>query len=307
MFHHGRLLVVILQKSFAKFLKMNANQFYTWEEAVRWLTAQPDQQVLVEACYYDQPLRSAADRYWQSEEWQSLQQYLPPTPGYALDIGAGNGISSYALAKDGWQVAALEPDLSDLVGSGAIRQLAKASQLPITVTQEFGERLPFTDASFDFVFARQVLHHAQDLPQLCHQIQRVLKPGGMFIAVRDHVISHRDDLPKFLEIHPLHKLYSGENAFLLDEYKNALQAAGLLIQQIIKPFESVINYGPRTQTDLKAEFQQRFQCLPLGHIPAKLLLHDRVFPSFLKALAYFDQRPGRLYTFITQKPGAMRP
>jgi SAM-dependent methyltransferase len=286
---------------------MTSQQFCTWEEAVRWLTEQPNQQALVAACYYDQPHQAAADRYWQSDEWRSIRSYLPPQPGHALDIGAGNGISSYALAQDGWQVAALEPDPSDLVGGGAIRKLAQTHQLPITVTQEFGERLPFADASFDFVFARQVLHHAQDLPQLCREVQRVLKPGGMFIAVRDHVISHRDDLPKFFDIHPLHNLYGGENAFLLPEYTRALEAAGLVIKQVIKPFESVINYGPRSQNDLKAEFLQRFQRLPLGQIPANLLLHDRVFPSFLKSLAYFDRRPGRLYSFITHKPGAVTP
>ncbi len=282
---------------------MSVSQFCSWEDAVQWLVAQPEQQDLVKACYYDQPLQVAADRYWQSAEWQALRNMIPPSPGEALDIGAGNGISSYAMAKDGWQVSALEPDPSAVVGGGAIAKLAQDNQLPITVTQEFGEQLPFEDKSFDFVFARQVLHHARDLDQLCREIHRVLKPGGVFIAVRDHVISKPKDLPIFLDIHPLHNLYGGENAFLLKQYVDAIQATGLSLNHIIKPFESIINYGPRSHAELQSDFQQRFRRLPLGSVLTQIFLGDRTFPLFLKALSYFDQRPGRLYSFVTHKPG----
>lgn len=282
---------------------MTSQQFCTWEEAVGWLIEQPDQQELVKSCYYDLPHQAAAERYWQSDEWQSIRHYLPTELGDALDIGAGNGISSYALAKDGWQVQSLEPDPSHLVGVGSIRQLAETNHLPITVTQEFGENLPFPDANFDVVLARQVLHHAHNLPLLCSEIERVLKPSGIFIAARDHVISHPRDLPKFLAVHPLHKLYGGENAFLLSDYISALRQAGLKIQRIVKPFDSVINYAPRSQQDLKNEFRQRFQRLPLGGILANLLLNDGFFPTFLQGISYLDHRPGRLYSFITFKPG----
>ena len=186
---------------------MNDSKFQTWEEAVSWLISQPEKQELIKACYYDKPLKSAAERYWNSEEWDNIKKLFPLHPGTALDIGAGNGIASYALAKDGWQVKALEPDSSNLVGVGAIRKLASEHSLPIEVVQEFGEKLPFENQTFDLVFARQVLHHAQDLQQLCNEIYRVLKPGGIFIAVRDHVISSERDLPKFLSLHPLHNLW----------------------------------------------------------------------------------------------------
>lgn len=285
---------------------MASQRFYTWEEAVSWLIDQPEHQELAKSCYYDQPHQIAADRYWQSTEWQAICKFLPEQPGNALDIGAGNGISSYALAKDGWQVTSLEPDPSDLVGVGAIHKLAEANHLPITVTQEFGENLPFPDANFDFVFARQVLHHAQDLSKLCSEIRRVLKPGGTFIAVRDHVISKPEDLPRFLAVHPLHKLYGGENAFLLSDYISAMQQAGLIVKRVIKPFDNVINYAPRSQDGLKTEFRQRFQRFPLGQIFADILLHDLCFPIFAQGISYFDHRPGRLYSFIARKPGARK-
>ena len=125
-----------------------SRKFSSWEQAVQWLREQPEQQELVLAAYYDDPLPAAADRYWRSEEWQAIRLLLPPAPGVALDVGAGRGIASYALAKEGFAVTALEPDASALVGAQAIRGLAEASGLPIEVTQEFSERLPFEDAQF---------------------------------------------------------------------------------------------------------------------------------------------------------------
>jgi len=281
---------------------MKDSQFQTWEEAVSWLISQPEQQELVAACYYDKPLQSAAERYWNSQEWQAIKKFFPQHRGTALDIGAGNGIASYALAQEGWQVKALEPDSSELVGVGAIRKLALENQLHVEVVQEFGEKLPFPEQTFDLVFARQVLHHAQDLQKLCNEINRVLKPGGIFIAVREHVISSQHDLPKFLDIHPLHKLYGGENAYLLQEYVSAIKLAGLNVDKVIAPFDSVINYAPLTEKSLKIELKKKFHLIPGGNIISGLLLSPNIFKHFLKLLSKIDQRPGRPFSFIAYKP-----
>jgi SAM-dependent methyltransferase len=280
---------------------MNATKFQTWEEAVSWLISQPEQQEIVEACYYDIPLKSAADRYWQSTEWQAIRAFFPVAQGKALDIGEGNGIASYALAKDGWQVAALEPDSSNLVGVGAIRQLANDCNLSIDVVQEFGEQLPFPDAHFEVVLARQVLHHARDLPQLCREIYRVLKSGGVFIAARDHVISTKADLPKFLDSHPLHKLYGGEHAYLRSEYVAAIESANLKVKQVLDPFDSPINYCPYTPDMLKQKLATQLSSLPAAGIVTSILLNQAIFPYTLKLLSKIDRRPGRVVSFVCYK------
>jgi ubiquinone/menaquinone biosynthesis C-methylase UbiE len=281
---------------------MNLTNFKTWEEAVSWLIAQPDKQDIVRECYYDFPLIAAADRYWQSEEWQSIRSYLPTKVGQALDIGAGRGISSYALARDGWQVTALEPDASDLVGVGSIQKLATEEHLPIQVIQEFGENLPFPDSSFDIVFARQVLHHARDLPQLCREISRVLKPGGKLIAVRDHVIAKKSDLQKFLDSHPLHNLYGGENAYLLTEYQDALRSAPLTIQKVLGSFDTPIHYDFHSQSTIKDKIKNRFGNVPIVNILLSVILSEPVFPLSLKLFSKIDFRPGRAVSFICYKP-----
>jgi SAM-dependent methyltransferase len=185
-----------------------------WEGAVAWLLAQPDRATLVRDCYYDRPATAAAARYEASDEWAAVQALLPQPAGMALDLGAGHGITSYALARAGWRVTAVEPDPSPLVGAAAITALAHAAALPIEVVRSEGERLPFADRTFGLVFARQVLHHARDLGDLCREARRVLRPGGTLVAIREHVISRAADLPRFLEQHPLHRLYGGEHAIV---------------------------------------------------------------------------------------------
>ena len=276
----------------------------TWEEAVSWLRAQPDKQDLVRASYYDDPLPATAARYWQSEEWTAVRQLLPASRGRALDVGAGRGIASFALAKDGFQVTALEPDGSALVGAQAIRSLAVASGLPIEVTQEFSERLPFDDGQFDVVFARAVLHHTSDLSAACREFLRVLKPGGVLVAVREHVISRAEDLPAFLDIHPLHKLYGGENAFQLDQYRSAIRAAGFDLEQVLAPLHSPINFAPYTLAGLQAEVAERVgRRVPglSGAVRAALRLPG-VWPLVRALLERVDHRPGRLYSFIARRP-----
>src|SRR5271154_7410126 len=105
----------------------------TWEDAVLWLRAQPDRQQLVLDAFYDDPLIAAAERYFESHEWQAISNVFQARQGRALDVGAGRGIASYALGRSGFAVTALEPDPSAIVGAAAIRALAAEAKLPIEV------------------------------------------------------------------------------------------------------------------------------------------------------------------------------
>jgi SAM-dependent methyltransferase len=270
---------------------MAAAHSLSWEQAVLSLRAQPEARALVEACFYDDPLIDAARRYASSSEWLAVRALIGTGSGPALDLGAGRGIASFALASDGWAVTALEPDGSAVVGAAAVRQLAQEARLPIQVVQEWGESLPFADASFDLVHCRQVLHHARDLTQLCAEVGRVLRPGGRFIATREHVVSSPADIPAFQAAHPLHRLYGGENAFMLGEYTAAIEHAGIRLGRVLNSKESDVNLYPETCLGIKRRWARRV-FLPFPHWIPDALLH------------YAGQRsqvPGRLYTFVGTK------
>lgn len=270
-------------------------QALSWEAAVETLRCDPAAGALVRACYYDDPLEAAAARFYASTEWAATRVLLPPA-GRALELGAGRGIASCALARDGWQVTALEPNPGRIVGAAAIKSLAHDSALAIDVVEEWGEKLPFGDASFDLVYCRAVLHHARDLGELCSEAARVLKPNGMLCAVREHVISSHADLPAFLQAHPLHHLYGGEHAYLLVEYRDALLAAGFEIAKQLGPFTSDINLFPETMSGVRDRIASRLHLPVAAWIPL----------VSLRVLDWTSNAPGRHYSFIARKPEARR-
>jgi len=140
------------------------------------------------------------------------------------------------------------------------------------------------------IHARQVLHHARDLNQLCKEASRVLKKGGVFIATREHVISKPADLPQFLEAHPLHKMYGGENAYLLAQYVDAISKSGIELTAVLNPYQSDINLYPDTVAHLRAGIAGRYH-LPLWCVPDWVLALRGAMVNV----------PGRLYTFIGYK------
>jgi SAM-dependent methyltransferase len=96
-----------------------------------------------------------------------------------LDVGTGLGESAIYFAKLGAEVTAVDisPKMVDLC-------LENARRLGVTLTAQVatGEDLGLPDASFDIVYAANVLHHIHDRDQFLATLRRVLRPGGLFVA-----------------------------------------------------------------------------------------------------------------------------
>lgn len=279
-----------------------SKKVHSWEEAVRWYRAQPDNAEAIRDNYFDLPVQRAAARFAKSEEFTEILRLLGEGKGRALlDLGAGNGIASYALAQAGWHVTALEPDPSAEVGAGAIRALAHESGLPIKVIEEMGERLPFAGESFQAIHARQVLHHAQDLYAMVREMYRVLSRGGSALVTREHVADDEDQLAVFLREHPLHSLYGGENAYPVSTYLAAFSAAGFRLHAMWGPIESILNYFPGTEADRRMATDMAVKRFAYG---LGYLLHwsERFRRYGLRRITERDRSPGRIYSFLLEKP-----
>jgi SAM-dependent methyltransferase len=274
----------------------------SWEEAVRWYRDQPGNEADVRNNYFDLPVLAAAERYAKSEEFAEVLRLLGEgQQRQLLDLGAGNGIASFALAKNGWAVTALEPDESAEVGAGAIREIAAQAGLPINVVQEPGEKLRFADESFAAIHARQVLHHASDLDAMVCELARVLRRGGLLLNTREHVADDKQQLLAFRDEHPLHKMYSGENAYPLDRYLESFTRAGLRVRETWGPLESILNFFPGTEQERLIALRQvaNHSYLRFGRL---FSWSDPFRQTQLRRHTQRDHTPGRIYSFLIEKP-----
>jgi len=276
----------------------------TIEEAIKLLRLQPQYQELIHYTYLDEDTVSAAERFARSEEFAEVLRLVGDTvkQGIVVDLGAGTGIASYAFAvHDARLVLALEPDPSDIVGQGAVIKFS--SHLPIQLVSAYGEAIPLTDGSVDLVYVRQVLHHTLDLDLVLRECHRVLKPGGYFLACREHVVNDEAQLQSFWMNHPIHQLTGGENAFTLAAYRHAITASGLKLVQEFAPFDNIINTYPNISAAgvedlIRAKLRRFFGSLGdwIGRLPG-------VDPLGRSLVNWRNRTPGRLYSFLAQKEG----
>jgi SAM-dependent methyltransferase len=120
----------------------------------------------------------AADQYDQLRPrypTEALRWALGDQPLCVVDLGAGTGILSRAVAALGHQVIPVEPD-------EAMRQHLAAATPGARPVEGYAEQIPLADASVDAVIAGQAYHWFD--PEPAHiEIARVLRPGGVFAPI----------------------------------------------------------------------------------------------------------------------------
>lgn len=276
---------------------------YTYEESVRWLRSQPEHAETVKLCYLDEDNLAAAKRFAASEEFAEVVKILRLGKSYQklkiLDIGCGNGIATYAFASLGHDVFAVDPDPSEDVGLGATQKLASnIISGSISTFQAFSESLPFSDSTFDIVYARQALHHFSNLNAGLAECSRVLKPRGFLLATREHVVNDEQQLKEFLENHLLHKLHGGENAYSLSIYTSAIERAGFKILKCLGYFDTVINHFPPSNSEVKDWLFCTLE-RKLGKLAAAFLSNiSMIEKQYRYRLSCACNIPGRPYSFF---------
>jgi SAM-dependent methyltransferase len=129
-----------------------------------------------------------ADAYLRSEvhatgrdlEW--LAAAIAETPGAAvLDLGCGAGHASFAAAAAAREVVAY--DLTEAMLRVVEQAAADRGLANIRTAQGRAERLPFADASFDWVISRYSAHHWRDVDAALGEMARVLRPAGQVCLI----------------------------------------------------------------------------------------------------------------------------
>lgn len=279
---------------------MNQKFPYTWEEAINILRSDPHHQQLIFDAYLTSDVVDNCKRFYSSSEFKEVTKLIKKhisEPNELLDIPGGNGIATYAFVKAGFSVTTVDPDSSASVGRGAIKRVLEQSSLKANIVDAYGEELPFDDSSFDVIYVRQGLHHAADLKKMLVEYFRVLRPDGVLIACREHVVDdYNRSLSAFLESQVDHQLYGGENAFTLEDYRAGFTYAGFTLIDEITPYESPINLYPNTKDSLITKILETKQ----GRFLSKFLSAKLVVSIGMWRLKK-AKLPGRLYTFIAKK------
>ena len=105
----------------------------------------------------------------------SVIEMLPLLPrGRALDVAAGTGRNSIALAREGWRVVAVDFSLAGLRG---LREIAQRDKLNIvTMIADLEESLPFRPNTFDAILNVSYLDRT-----LIPALKSALRPRGAIL------------------------------------------------------------------------------------------------------------------------------
>lgn len=119
------------------------------------------------------------------ELFEEIGQRLPiPRQPHVVDLGAGTGRASLAMAELGWRVTAVEPGKPML---DVLRGRAANQGLLISSVQASAEETGLDAGSADLVTAAQAFHWF-DKDRALQEAARILKPNGglaLFWNVRD--------------------------------------------------------------------------------------------------------------------------
>ncbi|MEM7231751.1 MAG: class I SAM-dependent methyltransferase [Planctomycetota bacterium] len=103
-----------------------------------------------------------------------------------LDIGCGSGRNLVYFLREGYDVAAADPDEGSVHAvRDLFRALAPSLATETSVRHEPAENLSFETNTVDVVLCNAVLHFAKDAEHFDAMLEgmwRVLKPGGLFFA-----------------------------------------------------------------------------------------------------------------------------
>jgi ubiquinone/menaquinone biosynthesis C-methylase UbiE len=114
---------------------------------------------------------------------QAIALMRVPVDARVLDVGCGSGWASRLLAGSAIRGRVTGIDISDEMIRIARESSVSFPHVDFEIAS--AERLPFDDDEFTHTFSMESLYYYRDIPKALAEIHRVLKPGGVFVAVVD--------------------------------------------------------------------------------------------------------------------------
>jgi len=126
----------------------------------------------------------AARRGYPAGLFRYLKGIIPGKESQILDIGCGTGISTRQLKRHGFKVIGSDKGVEMI-------QIAKRHGGGISYVVAPANKLPFRKGQFDIITAFTAFHWFDDTKSV-NEIKRVLKKGGIFIAVKKTLTKSKD-------------------------------------------------------------------------------------------------------------------
>lgn len=125
-------------------------------------------------------------RIWQEKYREKiinfLEKFIPELKRKKiLDLGSGMGGFLVAMVKKGYDGIGLEPN-SDYCKITKLR--GKRYGLNVKTVKAPGEKIPFKNEVFDFIYCNDVLEHSESPEEILREGYRILKPASqMYVTV----------------------------------------------------------------------------------------------------------------------------
>lgn len=158
---------------------------------------------------------------------ETIAQALQPC--HALDLGSGGGHVAYRIAAHAGAVTAC--DLSEEMLAAVAQVAADRGLANVATRQAPAERLPFPDATFDFLGCRFSAHHWLGLEAGLREARRVLAPGSSAVFI-DGMSPGPAVLDTHLQAIELLRDTSHVRDYAAAEWLGALERAGFAVQAV---------------------------------------------------------------------------
>lgn len=137
-----------------------------------------------------------------------------------LDLGCGTGVDLARFARGKARVVGVD------LAESAIRlaqQNVRHQQLRAGLVVADGERLPFPDDHFDYVFAHGVVQYTANGRRLVDEVRRVLKPGAEAVFQGYNRISWLNALSKLMKVDLEHEGAPVLQKYSPDEFRRTVE------------------------------------------------------------------------------------